>query len=190
MTVTWRGWRFPKLHGGAPALDFVNTVDPRVGPQTEEFLVSPAALAAWAEYAGLVRGVRMTPAGFRRALELREALYRVFVALAHGRPAPAADLEVVHAAYIATLRSARVTRDGDGYRLRVPVARGADAILWPILESALALLAEPERIKECPGDDCGWVFLDATRSGTRRWCAMSSCGSREKMRRYRARVRS
>jgi predicted RNA-binding Zn ribbon-like protein len=43
------------------------------------------------------------------------------------------------------------------------------------------------RVRRCPGRDCGWLFLDA--SGRRRWCSMTTCGSREKMRRMYARRR-
>jgi predicted RNA-binding Zn ribbon-like protein len=180
---------FPKLHGGAPALNFVDTLDPRIGPDAEEFLTSPLALATWAEYAGLARGVRVTAAGYRRALELRETLYRVFLALARGRRPAFDDLARLHDAYVKTFRRARLVRAGGAYRFRVPASAGVDAILWPILESAEALLAAPERIKECPGENCGWVFVDTSRNATRRWCSMASCGTRDKMRRYRARVR-
>ena len=181
---------FPSLRGGAPALDFVNTVDPRVGPEAEDFLVSPSSLAAWAAHVGLVRRVHVTPAGHRRAIDLREALYRVFLAVAHDRRPATADLAHVHDEHVKAFRHARLSRHGEGYGFHVPAAAGVDAILWPILESASELLASPARIKECPGDDCGWVFLDASRSGTRRWCSMASCGARDKMRRYRERLRS
>ena len=180
---------FPKLHGGAPALDFVNTVDPRIGPEAEDFLTSTLALSAWAEYAGLARNVGVNSAGYRRALELRETLYRVFVAVAHGRKPEPRDLQQIHDAHVAAFARARLTRDRGGLRYAVPARAGVDAILWPILESAAELLADPARIKECPGEECGWVFVDTSRNGTRRWCSMSSCGAREKMRRYRARVR-
>ena len=180
---------FPKLHGGAAALNFVDTLDPRIGDNAEDFLTSPESLTAWAEYAGVVDGARVTPAGFRRAIELREALYRVFVAVAHGRQPARADLARVHDAHATTFESARLVREGEAFRYGVPTSAGVDAILWPVLESAMAVLASPSRIKECPGEDCGWVFLDTSRNGTRRWCSMAGCGSREKMRRYRARVR-
>jgi predicted RNA-binding Zn ribbon-like protein len=72
-------------------------------------------------------------------------------------------------------------------RCKVPASTGVEAILWPVLESARELLADPSRIKECEGEECGWVFVDATKSGTRRWCSMASCGARAKMKRYRAR---
>jgi len=38
----------------------------------------------------------------------------------------------------------------------------------------------------CADDSCAWLFLDATRSGTRRWCDMKGCGNRNKVRRFRA----
>ncbi|MFD0480100.1 CGNR zinc finger domain-containing protein [Nonomuraea thailandensis] len=37
---------------------------------------------------------------------------------------------------------------------------------------------------ECPS--CGWLFLDTTRNGSRRWCSMAMCGSQVKSRRYYA----
>jgi predicted RNA-binding Zn ribbon-like protein len=181
--------RFPKLHGGAPALHFVDTVDPRIGDDIEDFLPAPASLAAWAEYAGVARDVRVTAAGFRRAIDLREALYRVFLALARGERPAAGDLALVHDEHVQAFASARLVARGDAFRYDVPATAGVDAILWPLLESAREVLVTPHRVKECPGEDCGWVFLDTSRNGTRRWCSMGSCGSREKMRRYRARVR-
>ena len=64
-------------------------------------------------------------------------------------------------------------------------------MLWPIVTSAVELLTSPEarRVKVCPGlGDCGWLFLDTSKSGRRRWCSMEGCGSRSKMRRYYART--
>jgi predicted RNA-binding Zn ribbon-like protein len=180
---------FPKLHGGAPALNFVDTVDPRVGPEAEDFLTSALALSTWAEYAGIARNVRVNSAGYLRALELRETLYRVFLAVARRRKPEPRDLQRIHDEHVQAFARARLTRDRGRLRYTVPARVGVDAILWPILESAAELLAHPERVKECPGEECGWVFLDTSRNGTRRWCSMSSYGARDKMRRYRARVR-
>ena len=62
--------------------------------------------------------------------------------------------------------------------------------LWPLIYSALDLLTTSlERVRLCESHDCGWLFLDTSRNGRRRWCSMQGCGSREKMRRYRARDR-
>jgi len=32
---------------------------------------------------------------------------------------------------------------------------------------------------------CGWLFLDTSRNQRRRWCAMETCGTAVKMKRYR-----
>jgi predicted RNA-binding Zn ribbon-like protein len=45
------------------------------------------------------------------------------------------------------------------------------------------------RLKACPGPDCGWVFHDRSRNGSRRWCDMAECGNRAKGAAFRARHR-
>jgi predicted RNA-binding Zn ribbon-like protein len=63
-----------------------------------------------------------------------------------------------------------------------------DAPLWPIVRSAAALLtsSDAERLRVCAEGDCGWVYVDRSRNGLRRWCEMSTCGTAEKSRRRRA----
>jgi predicted RNA-binding Zn ribbon-like protein len=62
-----------------------------------------------------------------------------------------------------------------------------DSVLWPVLRSAAALLAsdEADKVRTCAGPDCGWVYVDRSRNGFRRWCQMRTCGTREKSRRRR-----
>ncbi|MFT4229015.1 MAG: CGNR zinc finger domain-containing protein [Microbacterium sp.] len=43
------------------------------------------------------------------------------------------------------------------------------------------------RLKACESETCRWVYYDSSPSGRSRWCTMSVCGSRAKMRAYRAR---
>jgi predicted RNA-binding Zn ribbon-like protein len=54
--------------------------------------------------------------------------------------------------------------------------------------SAVDLLRElpSERLKQCPGEHCGWFFLDSTKRGNRRWCSMGECGQDAKDERRRA----
>jgi predicted RNA-binding Zn ribbon-like protein len=63
------------------------------------------------------------------------------------------------------------------------------SVLWPIARSAASLLTSPQltRVRECAGHPCGWLFLDHSKNGSRRWCDMADCGNRAKARRYRAR---
>ncbi|HYN73862.1 MAG TPA: CGNR zinc finger domain-containing protein [Nakamurella sp.] len=43
------------------------------------------------------------------------------------------------------------------------------------------------RLRECEADDCGLLFLDTSRPGSRRWCSMERCGNRHKVRELRSR---
>ena len=178
-----------KLLGGAPALDFVNTVDPLVGTDGVDAVASPSALAAWGVHASLTAApAAVTRDDVARAQAVRALLTRIFVAAAAGdRPAPA-DLADFADAYAATLATARLTPTDGGYRFVAP--GGVDAILLPVLESARELLTTDRlrRVRQCPAADCGWLFVDTSRNGTRRWCRMDGCGAKAKMRRYRARL--
>ena len=81
--------------------------------------------------------------------------------------------------------------EGGGFAWRWKRDDGLDRILWPVAWSAAELLTEGPlaRVREYPGDDnCGWLFLDTSRNGSRRWCDMSTCGNRAKARRYYRRV--
>jgi hypothetical protein len=42
------------------------------------------------------------------------------------------------------------------------------------------------RIRECASDDCPLLFVDTSRPGARRWCAMERRGNRHKLRALRA----
>jgi len=64
--------------------------------------------------------------------------------------------------------------------------------LWPLSRSAAELLTSADLafIRECQGEDCGWLFLDTSRNRTRRWCDMRDCGNLAKVRRFRRRRRA
>jgi predicted RNA-binding Zn ribbon-like protein len=43
------------------------------------------------------------------------------------------------------------------------------------------------RLKACAAESCRWLYYDRSPAGRGRWCSMAVCGSRAKMRAYRAR---
>lgn len=53
-----------------------------------------------------------------------------------------------------------------------------------IAESAFVLLTRGplDRLGACPS--CGWLFVDTSKNGRRRWCSMATCGARDKSRRH------
>ncbi|GAB3952125.1 hypothetical protein GCM10027614_55290 [Micromonospora vulcania] len=61
--------------------------------------------------------------------------------------------------------------------------------LASIARDAVELFSGPyaDRIRECGADNCYLVFVDTSRPGRRRWCAMERCGNRHKIRSLRAR---
>ena len=131
------GPRMPRLLGGRLCLDFANTVDPRHGPRRREYLNSYADLVAWGIHAGAVTADEAARLGegavarpgaaqavFGRAIDLREALYRLFLAVAAGQAAAPADLNALNQAYgAAMVRAGGPPRPG----LRVGMGDGRTA---------------------------------------------------------------
>jgi len=190
-----------ELAGNALCLDFANTVNGRPVAQ-RDYLADYADLLAWVEYAGGLPAGATKPlraasgpgasAVLTDAHRLRDTVYAVFSPIAAARRPAAADVDRIGSAYAGAMHHLRITgASGAGrYALTWPVEAGRlDAPLWPVAQSAgeLLLSGPLERIGECPS--CGWLFLDTSRNGTRRWCSMATCGSRDKMARYHRRRR-
>lgn len=163
-------------------LDFANTRYWRGQEVPTETLNAPADLAAWA------RATKPLPAKeFDRAIALREAVYRLLDAQALGKAAPSRDLEALNEALAQAPARTTLKRGRDGYEWNVDTKSGtALALLAPVLWSAGDLLAGPrlDKVRRCANPECGWLFLDDSRAGKRRWCSMSACGNRAKARRH------
>ena len=178
---------------GSLCLDFVNTVDPRHATPREEHLPDYAALLEWALQAGIATAAattRLTAAVASRAhaeaIALRETMYAIFAAVARGEAPPAEALR--HLNDEIARRPRLIADEGRGFAWG-PASR--DDVLAPVVWSAAELLTSGplERVRECPGDEtCGWLFLDTSRNGSRRWCDMRTCGNRAKARRHYRRV--
>jgi predicted RNA-binding Zn ribbon-like protein len=182
---------------GHLALDFANAVRARPTSAPIDLLPTYAELLAFARQCQLappaqLRRLERRAAADRHAAEaarleavgLREALYKIFAAVADGRAVDAADL----AAFNAALARMRIGRDLD-WEWAAPDA--LDSMLGPIARSALDLLRsdQRERVRICAADECVWLFLDTSKNRSRRWCDMKQCGNRNKMRRFYERQR-
>ena len=186
--------------GGRLALDFVNTASNRAGDIPSEHLHSYGDLVSWcvrAELlgrteAGRLRGraeARSAEArrAFEGALKLREALYRIFRRLADGHTAAAADLAVLNEVLAEGMTRRKLEASGTGLCWSwAAEAGGLDWMLGPIAHSAAELLTsrDLERLKQCNGPTCDWLFVDESRNHSRRWCDMRDCGNRAKARRH------
>jgi predicted RNA-binding Zn ribbon-like protein len=183
-----------RIVGGDPALDFINTED---GDPPVECLRGYGDLVAWSVRVGLLsadEGGRLSGeadrrpeeagAVYRDALRLRGALYGVFRAVAEGGVPPSRTLEVLRGYEREAISRGRLVQRDGGFAWEWKDGLDLAGMLWPIAHSATELLTsgDLDRLKLCAG--CYWVFLDASKNRSRRWCTMEVCGKDEKMRRY------
>ena len=190
------------LLGGHPALDFVNTVDSRGERWGPEFLNDYGALVTWAwrldviddeERSILLAKATEHPVQAQRELiharELREALHRIFLTESGEAPVEEDDLALLDRALQAAQSQRRLVSVSGSIRWRHSAAEQMDAIMHRIGWLAAELLTsktERRPIRACQGPNCGWLFLDQSRNGHRRWCSDRTCGSHARVRKFRA----
>ncbi len=188
------------LLGGRPCLDFVNTLDWRGTDQPVEFLNTYQDLVLWSRHAGTIsnqeakiisqkseaRLAEQTRV-LRKAIELRETIYRIFAILAAGKAALKKDLADFNTYLSAIMGSSQIVRTQKGYSWDTNGEKTKlDWILNSLIRSAADLLVSDERkrVKKCNDPACGWLFLDTSRNKSRRWCDMRDCGNRAKAGRF------
>lgn len=200
-----------ELRGGESCLDFVNTVAWRLTDRSVEYLGSYGDLLAWGRQTDLltsdetrILSERATTnpeearATLSHAIALREAFHRVLSdAIVGGQP-DEGSLAMLNRELSRALSRLRVVHapedtyvwawdwDSDS---REPEP---DRPLWPVVRSAAELMTSPklDRVKVCAGKGCGWMFLDESRNGSRRWCDSRDCGNRERVRKHLLRTRA
>lgn len=192
------------LVGGHPGLDLLNTVAWRLDPaRTVDRIPDFASLARWSAAAGLItadheadllRRAAARPGPARDALsqvrKLRDALHGVAGAVADSREPPAHDLRTVHRSLAHAIARSEIT---SVVPLRWALQPRTPADLpWIIALSAWRLLQFEDltRLRRCHDAGCGWLFLDRSRNGSRRWCSSADCGNRARARRHYERHRA
>lgn len=206
-----------KLVGGELSLDFVNTVSgwgrsaSKKGSRDyrdsilNDKLSGYADLVVWGGHVGaltdkdaasLLRLAEKQPqaalAVFERGLRLRKAIYRLFRTVAERWQPDAADIDALNEELARARSHERLIYAKNAYRLAwADGGESLDGVLWPIAQSATELLTSGDlsRIKQCGGDECGWLFFDTSRNRSRQWCSMKDCGNLSKVRRFRQRKR-
>jgi predicted RNA-binding Zn ribbon-like protein len=81
---------------------------------------------------------------------------------------------------------------GDLNLRAAPAGDLAREVCAATLTALLRASARPSwpRFKACRGEDCRFVFVDASRNSSRRWCDMANCGNRAKSASFRNRQRA
>jgi predicted RNA-binding Zn ribbon-like protein len=187
-------------------LEFANTLKWHASKHPQETLFSFADLAAWAQDAGLLtkpetqkllHEAKADPAQadrvLRQAIRLREAVYRIFVALIKGGSPAEPDLDELNRLLARITGGAGILKTGQGFVWAWNVDRGSlDLSIAFVALSAAELLvsADRGRVGQCADErGCGWLFFDTSKNHSRRWCDSKDCGNRERQHRHYERTR-
>jgi len=173
---------------GAVCLDFAHT-----GGEGQyavfETLHRPVDLSAWLAQPPLAAAVTaaVTARELTAAKALRQAIWEAAHAQADRRAIPAGAVTTINRAASVAPLVPELTADGTAAGWAPPVR--ATQALSTLAREMIELLSGPlsGRIRECASDTCPLVFVDLSRPGARRWCAMERCGNRHKLRALRAR---
>lgn len=198
-----------ELTAGVLCLDFVNTLDDRPSDQPKELLAEYADLARFAEDAEVLTPSQANHLAqqaaacpddaqqtLRSAIELREALYGIFWAVANRRKVPLPAVAALNKFVREAGRHSILVQADGHFVLQADDHANSeppfDAILWPIVRSATDLLVSDHLtfVRACSSKTCRWLFVDTSKSHRRRWCNMRLCGNRAKVRRFYARKKS
>lgn len=172
--------------GSVLATSFTGTLSERHGNPVER-IPTPQRLLDWLSVYGLVVE-SCTPAQLDLARELRESIHAVATAAATGQtalPVPAVDVVNDHSSR--GHATAFLTPEGAQQWRLDPVAGMTDA-LGVVAADAIAIISGERdgRLALCASPTCQAAFFDTSRSRTRRWCDMNTCGNREKKARFNA----
>ena len=182
------------------SLDFVNTLDDRFTNEPKELLTSYIDLARFGEDTGVLNDQQVdrllawsmqrkeeAQKALKSAIELREAISEIFYAVARRKPVPASAVAILNGHLQEAAQHLKLF-PGKG-RFEWKFESGPNdfyAPLWPIARDGAELLASDrlEFVRACASKTCEWLFLDESKNHRRRWCDMTKCGNRAKVKRF------
>lgn len=188
--------RGPQLEvSGTLCLAFANTANARHDPRQMP-LDDYADLVDWGRQTRILkpaeaRRLEQTAAErgdaadavFAEAVVARGAVQRIFGAVAAGQQPAAEDVAKLNEA----LPHVEVVHGAGGYRWGFSQVEEllAEPLRGVLFSAAQLLISDESRwVRQCPGTDCGLLFLNHSHSHRRKWCAMKRCGERPKARRH------
>jgi predicted RNA-binding Zn ribbon-like protein len=182
----------------AAALDFLNALDPlEMSSDEESFL-------RWLEQRGLVPSDTLAEIRANAELGELEAVaaqakalnewFRDLVKDFMGKPIPSGAekrLQPLNRILERDVRVPRIeVRDNLNDRIAGSALKWSTVRVWqspsmlilPVAEAMAELLCTEDfrNVRVCEGRGCGFLFVDRTGKGTRRWCSMAVCGNRAK----------
>lgn len=190
-----------RLDGGMLCLDFVNTISNRNKPVLLDYLIGMKELLEWYNRMDIIsakmshtlerlaKGYPQKAAiVFDKCIVLRELMLRLFTAAIHRKAPDPSDLQLFNTYVADTYTNIEVSwkpslRQGE----LLFNAPALEQLIWWLVKSALELYTGNglQQVRQCPA--CGWLFLDKSRNGSRKWCSMSVCGDLHKVQQFQQR---
>jgi predicted RNA-binding Zn ribbon-like protein len=177
----------PARQGSRPALerliDFVNTNEPQL---SQDLLRDPEQTRDWLVAEGFKVG-QLNRDDWAATITFREGV-RAAAAANNGYGLDPDAVTALRAAIDRLGFTVQATADAG---LEVASTSPAGRALAPLVGTLMAAQADGSwaRVKACARDSCRWLFYDTTRNHSRTWCTSTTCGSREKAKRYYRRQR-
>ena len=205
-----------EFSAGRLALDLANTVEERVGylkgapyPAEKELLNSYSDLLQWCFAARLVskascselirvaeRSPRRSETALDTIIQFRECFFRLALAAATGREPSKDDVEKFNQ-FLAKMPVRRLVPANPRSQSHFLISRSEESdplliFLPQLVDDAADILSSfpRDRLRVCAMPDCGWLFIDTSKNGLRRWCDMSDCGNRAKAKRFYERTQA
>ncbi|WP_326954187.1 CGNR zinc finger domain-containing protein [Amycolatopsis sp. NBC_01286] len=162
---------------GRPSLDLTTTLQVRHHEHPRELLAVPEDVTRWLAEAGYSPAA-VDDAGLRRTVDLREVVNRLCRTANRAEDRARLNDFAAGSPLVPQWTGTAVEYRGD-----------LDQALSTLARDAIDLLAGPhtDRVRECAHPDCSRLFLDASHAGRRRWCGMTTCGTKTKSANYRRR---
>jgi predicted RNA-binding Zn ribbon-like protein len=175
------------FHRGSLALDFIGTLGLRRSAGPLERIGGAEEFTRWLREARLLgEGASANEQQRVRAIELREALARIAIALLAEEPPARRDLSTLNAFARETRLGATIL--GTALEPRRETRAPVPYALAAVASDAVRVFSTGrKRLSRCEHDDCGAFILSNGRGEKRRWCSMESCGNRAKVAAHRKR---
>ncbi|ODU01588.1 MAG: hypothetical protein ABS81_20335 [Pseudonocardia sp. SCN 72-86] len=184
--------------GGDVSLDFVNTLMFDRGGLVDA-VPAPEELAAWVAASSLGpefgAPTEIDSNSYAQVIDLRRALKASFDAIVTDAPVPDDSIATINDVLRAGPGSELRREPNSGalhLRLRIDLALDSRPLPWLLADAGAALIVggKASLLRRCANHDtCVLMFLDTSRSKTRRWCSMELCGNRSKVAAHAARSR-
>ncbi|EHR62368.1 CGNR zinc finger domain-containing protein [Saccharomonospora cyanea] len=174
--------------GNVLATSFTATLTERHGDAVER-IPTPHRLVDWLAVNGLAVD-SCTTAQLELARELRESIHAAATAAALQDALPASAVQVINDRSAQGRAAAILTPEGKR-RWRLSSASRVEDALGVIAADAISVISGERdgKLALCASPTCQAAFFDTSRSRTRKWCDMNTCGNRQKKARFNAKQR-